>query len=115
MKIGKIYTFEAAHYLPGHPKCGVMHGHSYKVEVLLEGPVKESGMVLDFGELDYFMNPIISQFDHTTLNLIVGLETPTAENICTYIKEKLLVNLITAGSFKVKVKLWETARCWAES
>ena len=32
--IVKELTFSAAHYLPNHPKCGVIHGHTYFVRNL---------------------------------------------------------------------------------
>ena len=46
--IGRIYTFDAAHQLPNlkpdsHP-CRRMHGHSYTVHVVVEGPLID-GMV----------------------------------------------------------------------
>src|SRR5258708_39836826 len=53
----KVFVFEAAHFLPEHEgKCARMHGHSYRLEVSLRGPVQEApgseqGMVLDFGTL----------------------------------------------------------------
>ena len=38
MKIGKTYSFEAAHHLPNHNgKCKNPHGHSYRLEVEVEG------------------------------------------------------------------------------
>ena len=42
MKISQAFSFEAAHLLPnvaeGH-RCHRLHGHSYRVELQLEGPV----------------------------------------------------------------------------
>jgi 6-pyruvoyl-tetrahydropterin synthase len=34
----RIYksTFEAGHFIEGHPKCGVQHGHSYRLTVNLQ-------------------------------------------------------------------------------
>ena len=42
MKISQAFRFEAAHRLPNVPethRCRRLHGHSYRVEVQLEGPV----------------------------------------------------------------------------
>ena len=40
MRIGKLFKFEAAHRLPNHPgKCKNLHGHSYKLEVVVNGEV----------------------------------------------------------------------------
>ena len=43
-RISKIFTFEAAHYLPHVPpghKCGQLHGHSYRLEIILQGELDE--------------------------------------------------------------------------
>jgi len=48
------YSFAAAHRLPRHPgKCKNMHGHNYKMKVVLRGvPQPEQGLVIDFGDVD---------------------------------------------------------------
>ena len=44
------FRFEAAHFLPKVPpghKCARMHGHSFKVEVAITGPVNpETGWLI---------------------------------------------------------------------
>ena len=54
LEIFKIFGFEAAHYLPNVPaghKCRRMHGHSFRVEVYVAGPVDPAtGWVMDFAE-----------------------------------------------------------------
>jgi 6-pyruvoyltetrahydropterin/6-carboxytetrahydropterin synthase len=38
--VRKCFTFDAAHQLPNHGgKCRHPHGHTYKVEVALTGPM----------------------------------------------------------------------------
>ena len=40
MELRKTFQFEAAHYLPNLPKehkCNRLHGHSFKVEIVVEG------------------------------------------------------------------------------
>ena len=53
MEIFCEVTFEAAHRLPNVPaghKCARLHGHSYRAEIRVEGPVGEdTGWVMDFG------------------------------------------------------------------
>lgn len=63
-KITRTYTFSAAHRLEGHPKCGRLHGHNYSVVVELGVEVTDHGMVLDYGELDDYVKPIIDSYDH---------------------------------------------------
>ena len=44
--VTRSFTFEAAHQLPWHPgKCRELHGHGYRLEVTVEGPVGDNGMV----------------------------------------------------------------------
>lgn len=93
MKITKIFRFEAAHYLPNVPnnhKCGAMHGHSYTVEVSVEGKVAESsGWVMDFADISGRMKPLVKKLDHQTLNSVSGLGNPTAENLAIWFWDKL--------------------------
>jgi len=91
MIIGKIYRFDAAHFLPNHPKCGALHGHTWKVKVDIEGQVAENGMVMDFEELDSVMKDILKNFDHTNLNDLIN--HPTCEVIATMIWSSLKVKI----------------------
>ena len=50
MKVGVIDYIDSAHYLVGHDKCSKLHGHTYKIEVTVEGE-NNDGMVIDFYEL----------------------------------------------------------------
>lgn len=86
--LGKAFTFEAAHFLPGHEKCGKIHGHTYRVIVKVRGFIKEeTGMAIDFHELSEDVRVVLSELDHRFLNDIFSL--PTCENIAYYIKDKL--------------------------
>lgn len=114
MKITQAFTFEAAHRLPHVPathKCHRMHGHSYRVELQLEGPVDpQTGFVIDFFDVEKAFGPVLERLDHHTLNEIPGLENPTAENIAVWIWEKVKPLL---GEVSL-VKVFETPSCWAE-
>lgn len=115
-RVGAIYTFEAAHHLPHVPeghKCRRVHGHNYKVEVMLSSPtLDERGFVLDFAELDAAMQPLIAKLDHTLLNDTLGLENPTAEIMVGWFRERLQAAL---PSFRPIVRVWETDRYFAEA
>src|SRR4029077_8265504 len=77
------FKFEAAHRLPKVPpghKCARLHGHSFKVELSVSGPVNpETGWFLDFGELYDLWRPLHDVLDHNYLNEVAGLENPTSE------------------------------------
>lgn len=92
-KLSKIFTFEAAHQLPHVPpghKCGRLHGHSYRLEVIIMGSVdEEQGWVMDFGVIKNPLRPTLEILDHSYLNEIPGLENPTSENIARWIWDRL--------------------------
>lgn len=110
-RIGRIYTFSAAHRLlrmPQDHQCYRLHGHNYRVEVEIRGDTFEpNGFCagLDFAQVDRLMNPIIKMLDHQYLNDI--LENPTAENIAEWILKAPKTQYLHS------VKVWETDRCWA--
>ena len=87
-RLTKDFTFEAAQTLPSAPeghKCRKMHGHSFKVEVSVEGEVDRArGWVYDHAEIGAAMKPLIGQLDHSYLNEVAGLENPTIENMAAW-------------------------------
>jgi 6-pyruvoyltetrahydropterin/6-carboxytetrahydropterin synthase len=68
--IRKLFKFENAHIVRGcsSKRCKYsIHGHSYKVEVLLESNFLDYGqMVYDFGLMKQNMKDLIDSFDHAT-------------------------------------------------
>jgi len=69
MIIRKLFKFENAHIVRGcsTQRCSQsIHGHSYKVEILLESNYLDAGqMVYDFGLMKHTMKEIIDSFDHS--------------------------------------------------
>jgi len=93
MHIFKVFTLEAAHRLPNVPeghKCARLHGHSFRVELHVEGPVDaHTGWVMDFADIKSAFAPLYDQLDHHYLNDIEGLENPTSENLARWIFQRL--------------------------
>ncbi len=114
MKITQAFTFEAAHRLPHVPqthRCFRMHGHSYRVELVLEGPVDPTtGFVADFFDVEAAFGPLLARLDHHCLNEIEGLENPTAEHIAAWIWERARPGL----PLLAVVRVFETPMSWAE-
>ena len=114
MKISQAFKFEAAHFLPGVPathRCSRLHGHSYRVEVRLEGEVDpHTGFVVDFFDLEKSFAGIMDALDHRCLNEVEGLDNPTAENIAVWIWNRLKPDLRQISA----VRVYETVDCWAE-
>ena len=87
------FKFEAAHRLPKVPaghKCARLHGHSFKFEIHVAGPVDErTGWFIDYGVLDEVVNPLVARLDHYYLNEVDGLANPTSEVLVTWIWDRL--------------------------
>lgn len=97
MDIFKEFSFEAAHRLPNVPtghKCARLHGHSFRVELHVRGPVLEpTGWVMDFADIKAAFKPLEEQLDHHYLNEVEGLENPTSEVLARWIWQRLLPKL----------------------
>ena len=109
----KMFTFEAAqtipHAPPGH-KCMHMHGHSFKIEISVQGEVDPHiGWVYDHAKITQAMTPLLELVDHSYLNEIEGLENPTIEYICAWFWKKLAPQL--PGLFEIVLHETPTARC----
>ncbi len=93
VRLVKTFTFEAAHFLPSFPeghKCRRMHGHSFKVDVIVEGDVPAGQYhLLDYGDLARVIEPLRLQLDHYCLNDIAGLENPTSEMLAKWLWDRI--------------------------
>lgn len=113
MDIFKIFSIEAARSLPNLPDdhpCKNVHGHSFKVKIVLRGKVnKKTGFVIDFSEIDKSFQPLLDQLDHKYLNDVSGLENPSSENMCQWIWLKLKPRL--PNLYKIVIKETESTGC----
>lgn len=111
--ISKTFDFDAAHRLPLLPvehKCHRMHGHTYRVELILMGTPDARGMVRDYAEIAAAWAPINAMLDHHTLNDVDGLENPTTEVLAPFIASAL----IDALPELIKVRVYESSATWCE-
>lgn len=112
-RLERSYRFEAAHFLPKVPpghKCARMHGHSYQIEIAIEGEVDpERGWLVDFSEIDEHAMPLVKQLDHHVLNEVDGLANPTSELLAVWLWTRLAATL--AGLVEVCVSETPTSRC----
>jgi 6-pyruvoyltetrahydropterin/6-carboxytetrahydropterin synthase len=93
VRLVRKVSFEAAHRLPHVPeghKCQRLHGHSFRVEIIVEGPVDpRTGWFIDYAVIDDAWQPLFDQLDHNYLNDVTGLENPTSEVLCRWLWERL--------------------------
>lgn len=120
IEVTKELTFDACHQLKEYlGACARLHGHTYKLQVTIEGTVDYRGIVLDFKELNrYLKEEVVADLDHFNLNDQFTFNT-TAENIVVVLFEviqvyvhKLSVNVGRYLALK-EVKLWETPTSFA--
>ena len=83
------FSFEASHRLdhlgPGHP-CFPLHGHSYIVELVIEGEVNPTtGFLMDYADICRAADPVIKRLDHTHLNDVADLHFTTTEHIARWL------------------------------
>lgn len=138
LSITRHEEFEVAHLLPEHEAgCGRLHGHTYKIEVTVQGPQTEPwGMIMDFGDLKKAIkenvpdhkfvycteNDKLSEeiaqilrnhnIDHLPVNYMTTAENMVgyyAELIDSYIKNELGYKDVDV----IKVRLWETSNSFA--
>lgn len=132
IRIGKRYTFDAAHRLPLHNgKCARPHGHTYTLDLEITGqPITaaldpEQGMVLDYYKISEIVKrEIMDRFDHQDLNKVMrpwfGNMDPeeynltTAENMVGIFAAILRVALAPYKANLTRVRLCETQTSWAE-
>jgi 6-pyruvoyltetrahydropterin/6-carboxytetrahydropterin synthase len=108
-------TFAAAHRLPDHEgKCCRLHGHTYGLEVTVQGTPQESGpaagMVMDFAELRARVNELVVEpLDHQLLNDVFDF-VPTVEAVAAW----AFTRLQEAGLPVVRVRLSEGPNTYVE-
>lgn len=104
-------TIDSSHVIPGHPgKCARLHGHTYRFQVWISGPVgPTSGMLVDF----YDVKREIDAWDHRHLNDEVEF-VPTAELLAAEMRRRILARVTDAvgharaDEVGVLLRLWET-------
>lgn len=112
--ICKSFTFDAAHRLdklPRRHKCHNLHGHTYRVDIVVEGDLDDRlRWLIDYCEIADAWTPLHRKLDHQYLNDIEDLGHPTTEAVAAWIAERLVQTL--QGLKRVRVH--ESSSAWAE-
>lgn len=90
MQVTKEFNFDAAHFVPDYyGKCERMHGHTYKLQVTVEGDVGQKGMTFDFVLLKRMVQQkVLDKLDHQVINDVI--KVATAENVAIWIWDQLV-------------------------
>jgi len=109
MRISKEFTFDSAHFLKEYKgKCERLHGHTYRLRVTIEGPIKKDGLVMDFHKIKTVVaTHVLEHLDHHSLNEVI--DQPSAENICVWIWGRLKSKIPQLS----EIRVWETATSFA--
>ena len=117
--ICKIVTFEAAHRLHNpdltekenldlYGPCNSLHGHTYKLECCVSGPVADSGFIMNFKDLKKILQEeVLDKYDHAYLNDLLG-NLSTCENQIDILWADISAKLTTESIRLEQLKLWET-------
>jgi 6-pyruvoyltetrahydropterin/6-carboxytetrahydropterin synthase len=93
IRLAKSFSFEAAHFLPSFPeghKCRRMHGHSFRIDIVVEGPLDPArGYLVDYGDIKRAVAPLHDELDHRLLNDLPGLANPTSEMLAVWVWDRL--------------------------
>lgn len=112
--------FEAAHHLTsyrGRPEP--VHGHSWRVEVVLESrQLDDEGMAADFVEIKGALNDLVATFHHADINTVPPFDelTPTTEHLARWFFAELDTRTAEARGGRAKiaeVTVWEGPDCSA--
>ena len=66
--------FSSAHFLVGKELCERLHGHNYRVRIVIDGKPGEDGMIIDFLILKEVADRLCSEYDH---KLLLPLRNPS--------------------------------------
>ncbi len=107
-------SFASAHALRNYKgRCENVHGHNWKVRVVIEGEkLDATGMLVDFLDVKSLLSEILDRIDHQFLNEIPPFDSinPSAENIAEYFYQQMIGRLAeTPVPVRIReVKIWET-------
>ncbi|MHC4909278.1 MAG: 6-pyruvoyl trahydropterin synthase family protein [Planctomycetota bacterium] len=107
--------FSAAHAIVINGERETVHGHDWRVTVIVGGAdVDDEGLLCDFHELEHALDRIVGPFRNQDLNATPPFDelNPTAENVARYVGESMAAGLPTNIELR-RVSVEEAPRCVA--
>jgi 6-pyruvoyltetrahydropterin/6-carboxytetrahydropterin synthase len=117
--ISKEFTFDSAHHLHCYEgKCQNLHGHTYRLQVIMSGRTDDRGITIDFSDVKSITKRhVIDRLDHQYLNDVLPLMNTTAENMVVWIYEQIQAALeleyTDSAILLEEIRLWETPTSYA--
>jgi 6-pyruvoyltetrahydropterin/6-carboxytetrahydropterin synthase len=103
--------FDAAHSLRGYDgECRRLHGHTWDVEVSVEGLRLDGiGILYDFKRLKQDLRAVLDDYDHRHLDEVAPFDemNATAENLARVVFERLATT-VDASVRVTEVAVWES-------
>ncbi|MFZ9858516.1 MAG: 6-pyruvoyl trahydropterin synthase family protein [Roseiflexaceae bacterium] len=116
-EVGVVAQFEAAHRLVGNfGPAQRVHGHTYRVEATVHGPIlKTDGTLFDITLLQDALGTVVKQLHYQNLDEIDGLNArnTTAEVVAEYIWQHVAPALTNVGLIDLRIAVWESPNAWA--
>lgn len=116
-EVGVVAQFEAAHRLVGDfGPATRMHGHTYRVEVVVCGErLRDDQTLYDIGRLRERVDALVATMHFQDLADVPGLAgvNTTAEAVADYCWAALSADLARAGLATLRVAVWESPQAWA--
>jgi len=103
--------FDAAHSLRGYDgECQRLHGHTWDVEVSVEGTELDGiGILYDFKQLKADLRSVLDDYDHRHLDEVPPFDgmNATAENLARVVYDRL-EGLVAPVVRVTEVAVWES-------
>jgi len=116
-EVGVVGQFEAAHQLVGDfGPATRLHGHTYRVEVLVRGSrLDETCVLFDVGRLQNALAGTLGELNYRRLDELDGLRgsNTTAEVIARHIHDRLADRLSLDSNLSLWVRVWESPQVFA--
>ena len=111
-QVGTAVSFHALHQMPVEGPEGELHGHDYRLEVVVSrDDLDDQGMVVDLDRLDGELEAIRSQLEGNDLETIrpPHAEAVTVEVFARWVHERIAPVVRRSGGGEVGVRVYESA------
>ena len=95
-------SFSASHVVAGHPRCGRLHGHRWRVVVTISaGQDPTTGELIGLPELANAVETFCSELDREHLNDMLPGTSPTPAGVGLALRERLALRVLGIQSVSV--------------